>query len=94
MVTYYHNARIMVKNHQIIHSHNGHYGKKCCKGQFSWPLYLVVPTYWTFFTVMVITGVNNLWDFIFSGRLEDVYTCQNISSKLQPVYNKIEKLQN
>ena len=45
MVIYCHNAHIMVKNHKINHSHNGHYGKKCCKGQFLQPLYLLVPTY-------------------------------------------------
>ena len=49
MVIYCRNARIMVKKHKIIHSRNGHYGKKCCKGRFLRPLYIVILTYGTFF---------------------------------------------
>ena len=59
MVIYCCNACITVKNHKIIHSHNGHYGKKCSTGQYDNVQRSQKPTFATFFTVMGITEVNN-----------------------------------
>ena len=44
----------------VIHSRNGHYGKKCSIGQDDEVQRLGKPTFATFFTIMAITGVNNL----------------------------------
>ena len=59
MVIYCHNACITVKNHKIIHSRNGHYGKKCSIGRYDKVQRSQKLTFATFFTVMAITGVNN-----------------------------------
>ena len=44
----------------VIHSHNGHYGKKCSIGRDDEVQRSQKLTFATFFTVMAITGVNNL----------------------------------
>ena len=59
MVIYCRNASITVKNCKIIHSRNGHYGKKCSTGWYDNVQGSQKPTFATFFTVMAIMGVNN-----------------------------------
>ena len=75
MVIYCCNARIMVKNHKIIHSRNGHYGKKCSIGQYDKVQRLQKLTFATFFTVMAITGVNNFVIFYRNACIMAVNNC-------------------
>ena len=56
----------------VIHSHNGHYGKKCSIGWHDEVQRSQKPTFPTFFTTITIMGVNNLVIFYHNASITAV----------------------